>query len=56
VTAHNNLGDAYEQAKQIEKALKAYESALKYDPNNSLARDKAEALKRRVARRKGLTM
>ncbi|GAQ82847.1 hypothetical protein KFL_001260170 [Klebsormidium nitens] len=55
VTARNNLGDAYEQAKQIEKALQAYEQALRYDPNNNLAKDKVEALRRRVDRRKGVT-
>lgn len=48
VTALNNLGDAYEKAKQVNEALAAYDEALNYSPNNKVASSRAEALRARV--------
>ncbi|KAJ0237406.1 Tetratricopeptide repeat domain-containing protein PYG7 [Hirschfeldia incana] len=48
VTAWNNLGDAYEQKKELPLALKAFEEALLFDPNNKVARPRRDALKDRV--------
>jgi tetratricopeptide (TPR) repeat protein len=48
VTALNNLGDAYEKAKQFKEALDAYQEALNYAPNNKVASSRADALRARV--------
>ncbi|KAJ4889655.1 Tetratricopeptide repeat (TPR)-like superfamily protein [Raphanus sativus] len=48
VTAWNNLGDAYEQKKELPLALKAFEEVLLFDPNNKVARPRRDALKDRV--------
>jgi len=49
VTALNNLGNVYERKKLTAQALEAYEEALKYDPNNSIAKRRAESLRKRIA-------
>ncbi|CAG7901961.1 unnamed protein product [Brassica rapa] len=54
VTAWNNLGDAYEQKKELPLALKAFEEALLFDPNNKVARPRRDALKDRVKLYKGV--
>ncbi|CAI9114726.1 OLC1v1015513C1 [Oldenlandia corymbosa var. corymbosa] len=56
VTAWNNLGDAYEKKKDFKSALKAFEEALLFDPNNSIARPRREALKNKVTVYKGVAV
>lgn len=56
VTAWNNLGDAYESRKDIKAALKAFEEALLFDPNNKVARPRVEALREKVTMYKGVTI
>ena len=50
VTAWNNLGDAYEQKKE----LKAFEEVLLFDPNNKVARPRRDAMKEQVQMYKGV--
>ena len=45
VTAWNNLGDAFERSSKKEDALKAYEEALSYAPDNKIARARYDALR-----------
>ncbi|XP_021756422.1 tetratricopeptide repeat domain-containing protein PYG7, chloroplastic-like isoform X2 [Chenopodium quinoa] len=54
VTAWNNLGDAYEQKKDLKTALKAFEEVLLFDPNNKVARPRVESLRERVNMYKGV--
>ncbi|XP_057533705.1 tetratricopeptide repeat domain-containing protein PYG7, chloroplastic isoform X3 [Amaranthus tricolor] len=54
VTAWNNLGDAYEQKKDLKSALKAFEEVLLFDPNNRVARPRVDALRDRVNMYKGV--
>lgn len=54
VTAWNNLGDAYEKKKELNLALKAFEEALLFDPNNKLARARVDSLRDRVKMYKGV--
>uniref|UniRef100_A0A2P2K7L2 Uncharacterized protein ycf37 isoform X2 n=3 Tax=Rhizophora mucronata TaxID=61149 RepID=A0A2P2K7L2_RHIMU len=54
VTAWNNLGDAYEQKKDLKSALKAFEEVLLFDPNNKVARPRRDQLKDRVQTYKGV--
>lgn len=54
VTAWNNLGDAYEQKKDLKSALKAFEEVLLFDPNNRVARPRVESLRDRVNMYKGV--
>ncbi|KAI3807553.1 hypothetical protein L1987_23483 [Smallanthus sonchifolius] len=56
VTAWNNLGDAYEKKKEYKSALKAFEEALLFDPNNKLARPRRDALKEKVQLYKGVPL
>jgi tetratricopeptide (TPR) repeat protein len=49
VTALNNLGHAYERKKLNSQALQNYEEALKFQPNNSIAKRRAESLRRLVS-------
>lgn len=56
VTAWNNLGDAYEKKKELNLALKAFEEALLFDPNNKLARARVDSLRDRVKMYKGVPM
>eukprot|EP01018_Ginkgo_biloba_P015572 Gb_28677 [translate_table: standard] len=48
VTAWNNIGDAYEKKKNLKAALKSYEQALLFDPNNKVARSCRDAIKDRL--------
>ncbi|GLJ52578.1 hypothetical protein SUGI_1119000 [Cryptomeria japonica] len=48
VTAWNNLGDAYEKKKKLRDALKAYDQALLFDPNNKVARRCRNSIKERL--------
>ncbi len=48
VTAWNNLGNALEQQKDMEGAVSAYGEVLNYAPDNDVARQRYDALKRRV--------
>lgn len=54
VVAWNNLGSAYQKKKNLPKALKAYEQALFFDPNNNVAREYQDALKKRLDRLAGV--
>lgn len=56
VTAWNNLGDAYEKKKEYKSALKAFEEALLFDPNNKVARPRRDALKEKVQLYKGVPL
>lgn len=49
VTGLNNLGHAYERKKLNTQALEMYETALKYAPKNSIAKRRAESLRRLVS-------
>ncbi|MEH2046467.1 tetratricopeptide repeat protein [Nostoc sp.] len=49
VTGLNNLGHAYEKKKLTTQALQSYEEALKFAPNNSIAKRRAESLRRLVS-------
>lgn len=48
VTALNNLGHVYERKKLTAQALETYEEALKYEPNNVVAKRRAESLRKRL--------
>ena len=48
VTAWNNLGDAWEKAKNWKEAFQAYQEALSYSPDNKVAKERTDALKSRV--------
>ncbi|KAK1271098.1 hypothetical protein QJS04_geneDACA005795 [Acorus gramineus] len=56
VTAWNNLGDAYEKKKDLKAALKAFEEVLLFDPNNTIARPRRDALKDRVRMYEGVPL
>lgn len=49
VVALNNLGHAYEKKKLTAQALQMYEESLKLDPNNTVAKRRAESLRRLVS-------
>lgn len=49
VTAWNNLGDAYESERKWRDALRAYESALEYAPDNRVARQRVDFVRARVS-------
>ena len=48
VTALNNLGHVYERKKLTAQALQVYEDALKYEPDNVIAKRRAESLRKRL--------
>ena len=54
VTAWNNLGDSYEQKKELKSALKAFEEVLLFDPNNKVARPRRDDLRQRIGIYKGV--
>lgn len=56
VVAWNNLGNAYQKKKELSKALKAYEQALFFDPNNKVAREFRDNLKERLDRLAGVSI
>ena len=47
VVALNNLANTYEKKQLAAQALEAYETALKYEPDNSTAKRRAESLRKR---------
>ncbi|MDY7013115.1 MAG: tetratricopeptide repeat protein [Cyanobacteriota bacterium] len=49
IVALNNLGLVYERKKLTGQALEVYEETLKMDPKNSVAKRRAESLRKRVA-------
>ncbi|XP_074272408.1 tetratricopeptide repeat domain-containing protein PYG7, chloroplastic isoform X2 [Silene latifolia] len=54
VTAWNNLGDAYEEKKDLNSALRCFEEVLLFDPNNRVARPRIDDLRKRVNMYKGI--
>lgn len=48
VIALNNLANVYEKKQMINKAVETYEQTLKIEPNNSIARRRAESLRKRL--------
>ncbi|CAG9462684.1 unnamed protein product [Pedinophyceae sp. YPF-701] len=50
VTAWNNLGDAYEVLREWESALECYKEVLALDPENAVAKARADKMESRVAR------
>ena len=48
VTAWNNLGNAFEKARDWKKAYEAYSEALSYAPDNKVAREKSDMLRTRA--------
>ncbi len=48
VTAANNLGHAYERKNLAAQALEAYEQVLKVQPNNGIAKRRANSLRKRI--------
>ncbi len=49
VTPWNNLGHVYEKKQLTTKALESYEEVLKYEPENNVAKKRAESLRKRMA-------
>ena len=49
VTAYNNLGHSYERKQLMNQALESYKTALEYEPSNSIAKRRAEYLRKRLA-------
>jgi tetratricopeptide (TPR) repeat protein len=47
VIALNNLANIYEKKQMTVKALETYEEALKYEPDNKVAKSRAESLRKR---------
>ncbi|GMH43193.1 hypothetical protein BSKO_11115 [Bryopsis sp. KO-2023] len=50
VTAWNNLGDAYEAVREFRAAYNCYKETLSYDPDNTIAKQRADYLKVRMER------
>ncbi|MFW6357870.1 MAG: tetratricopeptide repeat protein [Chroococcales cyanobacterium] len=48
VIALNNLANVYERKQLTAQALETYEEALKYEPENSVAKRRAESLRKRL--------
>lgn len=48
VVALNNLGNVYEKKQLISQSVEAYETALKYEPENKTAKRRVESLKKRL--------
>jgi tetratricopeptide (TPR) repeat protein len=49
VTALNNLGHSYERKQLTAQALEMYETAIALEPKNTIARRRADSLKKRLA-------
>jgi tetratricopeptide (TPR) repeat protein len=49
VIALNNLGNVYEKKKLVAQALKVYEDVLGFDPDNAIAKKRAESMRKRLA-------
>ncbi|WP_041237610.1 tetratricopeptide repeat protein [Gloeothece citriformis] len=52
VIALNNLANVYAKKQMTAKALETYEETLKIDPNNSIAKRRAESLRKRFVESK----
>jgi tetratricopeptide (TPR) repeat protein len=50
--AINNLANIYEKKQMAKKALETYEETLKFDPNNTVAKKRAESLRKRFVESK----
>jgi tetratricopeptide (TPR) repeat protein len=48
ITALNNLGNVYEKKQLTAQALEIYEQTLQYDANNTVAKRRAESLRKRL--------
>ncbi len=48
VVALNNLGNVYEKKQLIAQAVEAYDQALEIEPDNKIAKRRAESLKKRL--------
>ncbi|MDJ0745386.1 MAG: tetratricopeptide repeat protein [Xenococcaceae cyanobacterium MO_167.B27] len=48
VVALNNLGNVYEKKQMIPQALECYETALTSEPDNKIAKRRAESLRKRL--------
>ncbi|MEC4986294.1 MAG: tetratricopeptide repeat protein [Oscillatoria sp. PMC 1068.18] len=48
ITALNNLANVYERKKLTAQALEIYEQTLTHEPNNSVAKRRAESLRKRL--------
>ncbi|MEN9222494.1 MAG: tetratricopeptide repeat protein [Thermostichus sp. BF3_bins_97] len=48
VTAWNNLAHAYEKKNLYGPSLEAYETALKWDPKNAVAKRRSDSLRKRL--------
>jgi tetratricopeptide (TPR) repeat protein len=48
VTAWNNLGHTYEKKNLVIPSLEAYETALRLDPKNDIAKRRAESMRKRI--------
>ena len=48
VTAWNNLGNAFEKARDWKQAYDAYTEALSYAPDNRIARERSDSLRGRA--------
>jgi tetratricopeptide (TPR) repeat protein len=46
--ALNNLANVYERKQMVVKALETYDETLKFDPNNDIAKRRAESLRKRL--------
>jgi tetratricopeptide (TPR) repeat protein len=46
--ALNNLANVYERKQMVVKALETYDETLKFDPNNDVAKRRAESLRKRL--------
>ncbi|MDB9496288.1 tetratricopeptide repeat protein [Spirulina major CS-329] len=49
VIALNNLGNVYEKKKLVAQALNVYEQVLGFDPDNAIAKKRAESMRKRLA-------
>ncbi len=49
VTARNNLGSVYEKKRLTAQALEVYEKNLEIEPNNNVAKRRAESLRKRFS-------
>ena len=49
VMAWNNLGDVCEKSRQLERAAEAYTETLKFAPENEIAKERLEFVRRRIS-------
>lgn len=48
IIALNNLGNVYEKKSLMSQALETYEETLKYEPDNAIAKRRAESIRKRL--------